>query len=298
MFNPTSLEKGLRAIFLSQLAMSKASLLDKIATVVPSTYRDEKYAWLGESPQMEEIVDEFKSVPVSDTGYTLTNKKYGAMLEVRREDLADDATGGIVMRTRQLAAVAARNTDKLLVSALTSGGTDLCYDGAAFFTASHPARGKSGTQSNLVSQTGTTTAAVATDINTAISQMIALKAENGEPFHDMPTQFVIMAGPALRKPVREAVNAAIISQTSNVQLQGDSIELIFSARLTGNTWYLLNTDGPVRPLLFQDREPLEFTALEAANDSDSTFRREVYSYKVRQRCRAGYSFWQKAMKVA
>jgi len=59
------------------------------------------------------------------------------------------------------------------------------------------------------------------------------------------------------------------------------------------TWYLLKADGVIRPFIFQDREPVEFTALE--NQSDEGFRREKYLYGVRARYRLTYAMWQYAV---
>jgi len=58
---------------------------------------------------------------------------------------------------------------------------------------------------------------------------------------------------------------------------------------------LLKTDAAVRPLIFQDREPVEFTAL--TEDSEEGFRREKFLYGVRARYRLTYGYWQYAVKM-
>jgi phage major head subunit gpT-like protein len=60
-------------------------------------------------------------------------------------------------------------------------------------------------------------------------------------------------------------------------------------------WFLLKTDVPVRPFIFQDREPIEFKALEA--DSEEGFKREVYLYGIRARYRICYAAWQHALQL-
>jgi len=299
LYTPTTLERGLRTIFMTQLAMEPANLIDKLATVVKSNSDKESYQWLGQAPQVEEIIDEFKVSGVLDTDYEIVNKKYGSMLEISKDDISDDLTGGIQMLTRQMAVVAARHPNKLLIAALTSGTTVLGYDANAYFSATHPARGKSGTQSNLVTQTGTTTDAIAADLNSAIGKLLGFLGENGEPMSDVVTPKMIVVAPlALRKPFKETLLAPIISNSSNVAFQDDSIELLVTPRLTGTAWYLLAVDGPIRPLVWQDREPIEFLALEDNSGSDQVFRREQYLYKSRYRGAAGYGPWQKAVKVA
>jgi len=63
-----------------------------------------------------------------------------------------------------------------------------------------------------------------------------------------------------------------------------------------NTWYLLKTDGVVRPFIFQDREPIEFGAL--AEESEDGFKREKLLFGVRARYRMIYGYWQFAVRVA
>ena len=60
-------------------------------------------------------------------------------------------------------------------------------------------------------------------------------------------------------------------------------------------WYLLKTDGVVRPFIFQDREPVEFSAL--AENSEEAFKREKFLYGVRARYRMTYGYWQYAVRT-
>ena len=87
----------------------------------------------------------------------------------------------------------------------------------------------------------------------------------------------------------EAINSTIVSSTSNV-LQGAARIIAFPWLTDVSKWYLLKTDGVVRPFIFQDREPIEFSAL--TEDSDESFRREKFLYGVRARYRLTYGYWQ------
>ena len=294
---PTQLEKGLKGIFFSEAASVPPSLVDNVATLVTSQADSEKYAWIGESPQMEEIIDEVKFVSLSDTGYTITNKEYAAGIAVRSRDVKNDQTGGIAARTRQLASVAQRHVNKLLINALINGTTNLGYDGVAMFSDTHTARDQqASTQDNLLAGSGTSTANVQTDINAGIAAILNFLAENNEPYTEEINRIAIIAPPALRKPIIEAVQAGIISQTDNVQVDGISWYLHFSGRLTStdvNDWYMLDVGGPVRPLVYQLREGVRFEALE---DGDTAFVRNEYRYKAQAYHEVGYGPWQKAVK--
>jgi len=92
----------------------------------------------------------------------------------------------------------------------------------------------------------------------------------------------------------EAVSATVISNASNV-LQGAARVIAFPWLTDLSKWYLLKTDGVIRPIIFQDREPLEFAAL--IEDSDEGFRREKFLYGVRARYRMAYGYWQFGVRV-
>ena len=92
---------------------------------------------------------------------------------------------------------------------------------------------------------------------------------------------------------REVLNATIISNTSNVQVGAAS--LIVSQRLTdANDWYMLRTDS-ARALILQEREAVEFSALEGG--SDAAFLKDQYYFGCRSRMAAGAGFWQASAKV-
>jgi phage major head subunit gpT-like protein len=300
LYTPSQFLKGAKSLFIQSLASQGPFLLSEIATVVPSGSNKETYTWLGESPQLE-VENEGDPLPIgslTDTSYDLTNLKYWKGLEVKRDNLNDDQVGGIPIRIRQLAQVANRKAGALEIAALISGTTDLCYDGVALFSDSHPARkDEGGVQDNLLAGTGTSTAAVGTDINSVITKLATILAENGEPHNEVFTELWIVAPPAMRRAFREALLAGIISNTTNVAFSDINVFTHFSARLSAaDDWYAGIRDTNPRALLWQDREPVTFEALEGGNDQE--FYREIYAYKARMRGIPGYGKWQVAAKVA
>ena len=61
----------------------------------------------------------------------------------------------------------------------------------------------------------------------------------------------------------------------------------------GPTWYLLDCSKPIKPMIFQERMPYNFTALNKETDEE-VFWRDQYVYGVRARCNVGYGLWQLA----
>jgi phage major head subunit gpT-like protein len=270
-----------------------------MATYVSSDSDQETYAWLSEPGSLDEFVDEVQFKGLSEAKYALVNKKYTGGIQVKRDDLADEKTGGIAQRIRELAVRAGNYANKLLIDALVAGTTDLDVFGEALFTSSHAARGEqTAVQDNLLAGTGTTTALVAADINSALTSLLTFKDEADEPSNETASRFALIYPPQMHQPVHEAVRASIVSNTSNVAWDPGQFDLINCPRLASadaNDWYLAVVDpGMVRGLVFQDREPVTFEALESG---DEAFKREVYSYKVRMRCRVGYGKWHRIVKV-
>ena len=306
-YNPTALERGVRAAFWHFYNSAPTSYVDRLATRVSSNGTDEKYAWIGHPPQMGAVTDEIEFTPLSDASYTLENLLYGAGIEIRRSVLADDRTGDLLGQIRRLANVARMHPNKLLIDALINGTSttvdglsNTCYDGVAFFSASHPARGRqSSTQSNLHSGAGVTVANLKTDIGAVIAKLAGFLAENNEPINETMTKLEIVCHPTLMANFNEAIYASIISNTSNVGNRDFQISILPTARLSDtDDWFMLNvTDAGDRPLIFQEREPLEFLALDTPTSGDDAFDREVYKWKTRYRAAAGYAHWAKAVKV-
>ena len=274
---------------------SENSLADRLCFVETRASDKEKYEWLGQAPQMSELMGERKITPLSDTGYELTNTTYEATIAVKRNHLEDGQTGSINRRIQQMAQTASQHVNKLVIDALVNGTTDTCYDGTAFFGNSHTARGDGAAFDNLAPGSGNSSSAIATDLATAKSTMLRFQDEAGESFHaDSPAQFTVVAPPELEKNFREVLGASMISNTSNMQV--GAAELIISPRLSdANDWYFLRTDNLARGLIFQQRSPIEFSALES--NTESSFLREVYYYGVRARYAVGYAFPQCAIKM-
>ncbi len=62
---------------------------------------------------------------------------------------------------------------------------------------------------------------------------------------------------------------------------------------SANSWFLLDTSKPVKPLIMQFRRNPEFVALDRIDDSN-VFKHKEYLYGVDYRGNAGYGFWMQA----
>lgn len=61
----------------------------------------------------------------------------------------------------------------------------------------------------------------------------------------------------------------------------------------GPGWYLLDTSRALKPLIYQNRRPFDFVALDDARDQNVVMRKE-FIYGSDGRCNSGFGFWQMA----
>jgi len=297
--NTGLLTKGLRSEFFSRYDAATTYYQD-LATRIQSNADTETYKWLGSVPRMREWGTGRVARGLSTESYSVENLKYESTLEVDRDEISDDKTGQIRIRIGELAARAATHKDFLISQLLINGETAgfNSYDGVSFFNDAHVS-GLSGAQDNKLTSTAVDPDDPSTDefkkaLNTAIGTMLGFKDNLGDPMANSATGLACIVPTSMFMRALEAVSATIVSSTSNV-LQGAARIIAFPWLTDVSKWYLVKTDGVIRPFLFQDREPAEFTAL--TEESDEGFRREKFLYGVRARYRLAYAYWQFAVRV-
>lgn len=292
--NTGLLTKGLRSEFFNRFDKTPTVFGD-LSTRIVSNSDSETYKWLGTVPRLREWGTGRVAKGLRTESYSVENLKYEATLEVDRDEISDDQTGQIRIRVSELAERAATHKDFLLNQLLQLGGgpNSLTYDGAPFFSATHPLPDGTAQDNDLTSDVGDTANVSVPEfrssIKQAIAQMMGFKDDADEPVAFSTTGLVCVVPPTLHLTALEAINATIINNTSNV-LQGAAQVIAMPWLTNTTTWFLLKTDGVIRPFVFQDREPVEFNAL--AENSEEAFKREKFLYGVRARYRMTYGYWQ------
>ncbi|MBZ9678901.1 Mu-like prophage major head subunit gpT family protein [Mesorhizobium sp. ES1-1] len=59
----------------------------------------------------------------------------------------------------------------------------------------------------------------------------------------------------------------------------------------GTPWFLICSKRALKPIIFQERKPFEFVAMDDSKD-ENVFRRKEFQYGVDGRANVGYGFWQ------
>ncbi len=297
--NTGLLTKGLRSEFFERFR-SAPSYYQDLATRIVSTTDTENYRWLGTVPLMREWGTGRLARGLRSESYSVSNLKYEATLEIDRDEVSDDQTGQIRPRIGELAMRAATHKDYLIADLLANGATTgyNSYDGVTFFNDSHSS-GASGSQSNCLSVNIAVADTPTVDeykssVKQAIARTLTFKDDQGAPMVLQVSGLACVVPPTMYFTALEAINATLVASTSNV-LQGVARVISLPWLTDATKWYLLKTDGVVRPFIFQDREPVEFGSL--ADSSDEAFRREKFLYGVRARYCMAYGYWQHAVQV-
>lgn len=297
--NTGLLTKGLRSEFFDRFDATPVHYRELSTRVVSTTDRED-YRWLGTVPRIREWGTGRLAQGLRTERYSIENLKYESTIEVDRDEISDDQTGQIRLRVAELAQRAATHKDYLLSQLLIGGETtgNNAYDGVSFFNEAH-ASGASGNQSNLLSADADDPDTPSVDefkaaLKAAIAAMLGFRDDQGEPMLLSATGLTCVVPATMLFSATEAVSATVADTTANA-LRGIARVIAFPWLTDASKWYLLKTDGVIRPFIFQDREPVEFNAL--AEDSDEGFRREKFLFGVRARYRMAYGYWQFAVRT-
>lgn len=136
------------------------SMMDKIATTIPSTTASNTYGWLGQYPGFREWVGDRVLKSMQSQGYVIANKDWESSIGVKRTDIEDDNVGVYKPLFAEMGRAARVLPDELVFGLLKAGESTLCYDGQNFFDTDHPVKanvdgtGATTTVSNFQAGTG------------------------------------------------------------------------------------------------------------------------------------------------
>lgn len=142
-------------------------------------------------------------------------EEYDLGMRVREKDMRRDLTNLLRKQVdMRIGTPVKRRWRKLLSKRIESGETDKAPDGVAFYSASH-VLGKSGTQSNLLSENVTVTTALTdaemqTVIWNAVTKLQTYKDDQGQPI-EPPTNFLVMAHPIHARALKHAINLSMLN---------------------------------------------------------------------------------------
>lgn len=296
--------KGIRGEFFMTLKQTP-TVWPRLTTRMGSDSDFESHKFLGAVAMPREWTGPRKATGLITEGYNIVNKKYESTIEVHRDELEDEKVDQIMIRVRELAQRAAQHKDNLLASLIEANPNS--YDQVAFFSSAHVS-GSSGTQDNTTTSNITTPADPTTDefsaaFRTMIQRMMTFKDEQGVPTWMGNTGLMIVVPPNMYFRALQIVNSTMVADAlagtnlaaqENI-LKGAAEVVAFPFLTSTDRFYLFKTDVQVRPFIFQDRVPLEFTAKDRPDD-DNAFDSDVYRYGTRARFAIAAGRWAYAIR--
>lgn len=260
--------------YASTLRQSNALLSNVCQLGVTSTHRQETYGYIEAAPHIELWIDTIPEEGMGSKTFTVINYKFGKRIKWKREDRADEMTGGLDGMVRGLAQSAGLLDERIFFDLLL-GTTNIlpttvnAADGAALHSATDGASadrfGISG--GNIVTGSGVaSSAAVRADFWDSHERVGQFLDGKGQPlFGDAvkTSGYVVIYGVANEEVFREAFlqgrthEASGAAVTNTILESGLSVDLWSSSRITDNDWFIFVKNPPQRSVFVQDREALE-----------------------------------------
>jgi phage major head subunit gpT-like protein len=114
------------------------SYIDTVAMTVPSTHKQETYAWMGAFPGLREWIGDRVVNNLSAQSFTILNKDFESTIAVPRNDIEDDSFGIFGPMFAELGRYARLHPDELMFGLIKNAFATVCYDGQNFFDTDHP----------------------------------------------------------------------------------------------------------------------------------------------------------------
>lgn len=125
----------------------------KIATIVPSTTKENKYGWLGKMPNMREWIGARVVHGIAEHDYAIKNKPFELTISVDRDDIEDDNLGVYDPLFVNMGESVSAHPDQLCFGALKNGFSMECFDGQFFFDTDHPVLAEDGSEETISNMT-------------------------------------------------------------------------------------------------------------------------------------------------
>lgn len=170
----TAAQRGFNTAFQKGFA-GVSAMYASVATIVPSTAREETYGWLGDFPKLREWIGDRHIKGLQAKGYSITNRKFEATVSVSRDDIEDDRLGLYAPRFEMMGNSAATHPDEIVFELINSAFTATCYDGQNFFDPDHPVGKEGNVQYVSNMQAGAGPAWILADLSRPIKPFIFQK---------------------------------------------------------------------------------------------------------------------------
>lgn len=109
-----------------------------VATTVSAGTKEQRYGWLGKIPGVREWLGARVVQNLSESDYSIREKKWELTLGVDRDDIETDNLGIYGPMFEEMGRSTNAKWDELVFGLLAAGFSTNCYDGQYFFDVDHP----------------------------------------------------------------------------------------------------------------------------------------------------------------
>ena len=152
--NLAALRTGYSAAYQRGLKSSVAAMSSRVATRVPSTQKEQKYGWVGKLADVREWIGPRVVQNISESDYTIREKKWELTVGVDRDDIETDNLGHYSMLFENIGESTISKPERLVWDLLKAGFTTECYDGQYFFDTDHPVLDANGVAQSVANTDG------------------------------------------------------------------------------------------------------------------------------------------------
>lgn len=276
--------------------MEGESTYQQWAQTVTSSSNTTLHGWMDKFPKLREWVGPRVVQNIVAQNYSLTNKKFELTYAVDVDDISDDQYGLYAPAAQMMGMQAKEWPDDQMTPVVEAGFTETTFDGAAFFSASHPkdtSNAAAGTQSNLM----TGSAFSPTTVATMRANFRLLVGRDLKPL-GMNLR-AIMIAPGLEQSALQLANSEYIVSTFGVNaatgsqtnvLKGSFTPIVNAKLTSATTWYGIDNRWPIKGFIWQQRLAPQF-AYKVSPESENVFNNDQYEFGVKARGVGGYGLW-------
>jgi phage major head subunit gpT-like protein len=272
---------------------------EKIAVTIPSSGASMTYGWVDRLPSLRKWVGNRVINSVSTHARTVINDLFEQTFGLRRVDVEDDQLGMFSAALRMQAMESAIWPDVQVSNFLRSANSTTGFDGVGVYATTHPLLGgdvtgipSDITQSNLF----VSTALSWDNFNTVRSAMQSWVGADQQPLGIMPDTLVVP--PQLEGVAKLILESDFLSNfagqgaapATNVLKGVAKVLVVPQLANKPNNWWLMDTSKPIKPLLWQLRQPPRFTYKTNPSD-DNVFLSNQFLYGVDARGAAAETVW-------
>jgi phage major head subunit gpT-like protein len=262
---------------------------NRLAMEVPSGSETNTYAWMEDLPRFREWVGERVAHDLSSRAAVVSNKDFELTVKIPANKIKDDQYGIYGTYAESGGVQGRKLPDDLLTPLIKLGKSTVCYDGQYFFDTDHPVDPgdpASAVQANLFTAKPLATAG---NYGAVRAAMRSLKIGRSARVIGV-TPSLLIVGPDLEETAKKIVTAENDASGATNVNRGTAEVVVIEELDEAGVWYLADATGPLRPLVWQNREAVHFDGMFNPTD-EHVFKFNEFLWGGSGRGNAAYGLW-------